>query len=271
MTAEVTDYRDILKARFAEKRRRNAGYSLRAFARDLGLSPSRLSEIFSYKNNLSLRSAVKISKRLGLSKAESEMFCTLVESHGGKKAAIRNRLSARLRTLMSAQGNLLSLDAFNVVSDWYHFAILELTTLPYFRSDTMWIAKKLKISHEEASLAVERLLRIGLLNRDGDRFVACEECASLPEDVQSDAVKKSQSQVLKMAQDALYEQNVGERCYFSVVFPFDVSQLDFAKEKLTKLQLEFRAALRARTGAKNEIYCFSQQFFRIGEPGHVED
>ena len=46
-------YRDVLRAKLAQRCERNASYSLRAFARDLTLSPSYLSEVLNGKSFLS--------------------------------------------------------------------------------------------------------------------------------------------------------------------------------------------------------------------------
>ena len=50
------DYRDILSDQFNVRRKVNARYSLRAFARDMSISPSRLSEVISGKGDLSRES-----------------------------------------------------------------------------------------------------------------------------------------------------------------------------------------------------------------------
>ncbi len=57
----------------------------------------------------------------------------------------------------------LSLDEFQVISEWYHSAILELTKIRGFRTDTRWIAKQLDLSPEHVNIAIQRLLRLGFL------------------------------------------------------------------------------------------------------------
>ena len=59
-------YQDILKAELEKRQRANARYSLRAFARDLGVSPSNLSEILQRKAGLSRIKAQEIAKKLNL-------------------------------------------------------------------------------------------------------------------------------------------------------------------------------------------------------------
>ena len=54
----------------------------------------------------------------------------------------------------------MSIDKFSVISEWYHYAILELTYVSGFKADYKWIARKLSITVEEAKVAIERLIRL---------------------------------------------------------------------------------------------------------------
>lgn len=54
----------------------NPGYSLRAFARDLKISPQLLSNVINGKRGLSADLAVRVAKTLGLSEFEKTVFTT---------------------------------------------------------------------------------------------------------------------------------------------------------------------------------------------------
>lgn len=162
----INDYKTILKEELASRCRQNPRYSLRAFARDLKLAPSRLSEVLSGKQGLSRPAAERIAKALGYAPGDIERFCDLVESlHARSK---KNRDSARLR-LKKVGGDSteiqLQADTVKLIADWYHFAILELTNIDGFRSESKWIAKRLGISEFEAQLALDRLQRLNLITQ----------------------------------------------------------------------------------------------------------
>jgi uncharacterized protein (TIGR02147 family) len=59
------------------------------------------------------------------------------------------------------------LDTFQLLSVWYHFAILELIRVQGFKTDSRWIAKTLGIGVEEVNVALQRLLRLGILEMSG--------------------------------------------------------------------------------------------------------
>ncbi len=60
-----TDYIEKVKKEFERRKSKNKSYSLRAYARDLGISPSYLSKLFKYKVPAT-EGVIKRYKRLNL-------------------------------------------------------------------------------------------------------------------------------------------------------------------------------------------------------------
>ena len=155
-------YRRRLRDELHRRQMVNPRYSLRGFAKAMGLSAPFLSKVLSGQKNLSLTSAAEICETLGFSRLQATEFCRLVqvESTPSEKARGILRSENDLDTIGVAA---LELEAFSVVSDWYHYAILELSTCRGFKSDPAYIAKKLRISKAEAASALRRLATLGLL------------------------------------------------------------------------------------------------------------
>lgn len=65
---------ELLVANLQMRKLRNANYSLRAFARDLEISPAQLSLVLNSQQRLSAQNACKIALHLELSKAEFYRF-----------------------------------------------------------------------------------------------------------------------------------------------------------------------------------------------------
>ena len=70
--ASHNNYRDILREELATRCQANSRYSLRAFARDLGVSHSYISQVLSGKLRLSFRQALRFSEFLDLEEATRE-------------------------------------------------------------------------------------------------------------------------------------------------------------------------------------------------------
>ena len=74
---------------------------------------------------------------------------------------------------------------FKIISDWYHYAILELTELKEFESDINWISQRLGISKIEAHMGIKRLKNIGLMVEDEDgNLKTSDEFTASPNEVQ---------------------------------------------------------------------------------------
>lgn len=97
LAKEPKDFREIIRAEFTERNRVCASYSLRQFARDLGMSASLLSAVLSGKNSLSPRMARQVSERMQLDESRTEFFCDLVSAEGARSGLQRRAAEARLR------------------------------------------------------------------------------------------------------------------------------------------------------------------------------
>ena len=261
------DYKVILKEELAARCRQNPRYSLRAFARDLKIAPSRLSEILSGKQGLSRPAAERIAKALGYAPAEIERFCDLVESLHARSRKNRDNARVRLKSQVPSETHQLHLDTFRAISDWYHFGILELINLSDFKSDPKWIGKRLGISEFEVQLALDRLLRLNLITRKGDKLRLTYANPFTPDDIPSDSVKKFHAQILMKAKDAMLLQPVEEREYGAEFIAIDREQLAEAKKALRDFQHKFCKRFSEDAQVKDGLYCLSLQFFDLLERG----
>lgn len=272
MEATAIDYRQILQKELTQRCEQNPRYSLRAFARDLDLSPSRLSEILNKKQGLSRSAAQKIASILGFDDRESQYFCDLVSLKHAR--SIKEREDAKLRLLKvdfekeRDSRFQLQLDAFKIISDWYHLGILELMKCKDFRHDTRWIARRLGIPLIQIELAVDRLMRVGLLQKDGECYVATQMDGWVPGGVPSASIRKFHRQILEKAIQAMAVQPVQERMFSTHFLTVDRSDLPDAFAAIQDFQRRFCAQFQGEK-PRELLYCVSMQLFKIVEEGTV--
>ena len=258
-------FKNVLKEEFEERCKRNPSYSLRAFARDLAISPSRLSEIFSNKKGLSARNALKISKKLGFTKDEIEVFTALVDSEHGRGKAAKERARVKLNAIKNQPGyQLIQLDTFKVISDWYHYAILELTYVKDFKSDVEWIAKRLGISATAAELAIKRLKQLDLLEEMDHRLRATDQFSASPSGIPSDALKKHHEQIVDKAKAAVYGQSIDERDLSALTLAIDSRKIPEAKALIKKFRHDFNRIM-SEVPETDRVYCLAIQFFGLDQ------
>lgn len=139
-------YQNILEVLLEERRKRNPSYSLRAFARDLGVSGSRLSEILNGKQGLSLKYARKFSDILQFDEDESEYFCNLVVSSHSRRKLDRESAKRKIQEFKSAKTGK--------ISEWIYPAVQSLSKLSSYQATPEWVSERLGISLEEAKEAL---------------------------------------------------------------------------------------------------------------------
>ncbi len=203
---ESLDYRAILRAELGRRQQKNAAYSLRAFARDVSLSPAHLSAILAGKESLSLAAARRLAARLGYGPDGSGFLEILLRldkcTNGTERRRIKGEAVKFLKTRLDC--HQLQLDQFAAIADWHHLAILCAAELTAFNGSVQRIAKALGTTLATATDAVKRLARVGLANWDQhDKVKPLKSKTRTPSNVPSAAIRAFHKQVLARACDQL--------------------------------------------------------------------
>lgn len=159
----LNDFTEILRGELKSRTQRNPKYSLRAFARDLGISPARLSRILSARAVSSRAMTLKIGSKLGFKDEKLDWFIALVESRYGKNPTEK----AAAQALVDRYSEGILTKKLTVKNpfywSWYHFTIRRMTQLKDFRVNFDWIAKALGMRKAHVKKAVDELLMEGAL------------------------------------------------------------------------------------------------------------
>ena len=149
-----------IKREYVRRKNRNPAYSLRAFSYDLGVSPSRLSQVLSGKRKISRKMAIKVFDHIELNPTESSTYI--------KQLAEKSR--STVETQSEAQKFVIDQKSFELVSDPLHFTILSLVETDDFQSDPEWIAKRLNADVITVRSAIENLIDLKYLKQDGRKL-----------------------------------------------------------------------------------------------------
>jgi uncharacterized protein (TIGR02147 family) len=237
--------RELILEEFLARKEKNERYSLRAFARDLGVSPSLLSQTWTGKRNLSPATAKKIRTRLNLPPHRAALFETFVARFGDAAEPID--VSA------SEMPVFVTEDIFQAMRQWYHIAILSLTEMPEFRQEPKWIAAKLKITSIEAELALERLVRLGLLMRTDDGVTKSHPSFRV-EDVPSEAKRQFHKQMCAKQTAAVEALPASARHNTGVMIAASDEALEKARTALDRFCYQMRTELKAHGTPTRVMY-----------------
>ncbi len=256
---------EILLTELNSRKLRNDFYSLRAFARDLEISASRLSEVMKGSHGLSEKTATNIATKLKLNALEKKFWFDLVLSESSRNKKIKELATKRLVEVRKLNKmNSLKENQFRVLADWYHAAILEIVHLDNFQNNIPWISTKLGISEEQATLAVDRLKLLGLLEITTEgQWQVHPEAYDIFSEVPSIAIRKFHRQVLQNGIESLLNDPMENRAIQSMIVAIPKDRLPEFQQKMKTVLYNFWQDLS--DSPKNELYSLSIQLVPIGQ------
>lgn len=225
-----------LLAVFEEKRRRNHRFSLRAFARLLGLPSGRLSEILSHKRPLTLGHIEQISQALGISPQDVQHLNSLTL----KQREAREKGEAGLQL-----PHQLEEDVFNMIAEGIHYDILGLLRTVDFQSEISWMARRLGVDAFAIKLALSRLERLGLIAWDGQTWRRTHVATTTSHDLPSGALRRSHREILERAMSALEEVEIEFRDITSMCLVMDPRKMSEAKQLIRTFRRQFTELMEA--------------------------
>ncbi len=251
-TQQHYDYRSepaiiILLQKLEEAKQRNPQFSLRAFAKKLGLSSGQLSEILNGKRTFTPLIKKKIAERLMLSPQETLDFFGS-DLPGKMKSTPDNRLT-------------LSQDQFHLISEWWYFALLCLAKTKNFKNRPEWMSKRLGLSLNIVKEAWDRLFRLGYLEKKGQQIVQKQPNLKTTDNLLDLSIRKSHVEDLKIIENSLLEVPLELRDNTSCTFIIDKEDLPKAKEMIRIFQNQFLNQIGKETG--DEVYKLSVALYPL--------
>lgn len=267
---EYPNTREFLLATFKQKQKHNPRFSLRAWSKQMGFgNPMLLSRVLNNKTKVQPDVARKLSQALSLSSDESKYFellslYELTETPSEKELYQELIQSLRPEFHFTA----LEIDRFRAISDWYYLPILEMTFLKNFESKPEWIAKKLGhgLTPETVKLAIDRLIRLGLIERKSDGTLKKIPKGRLwaGDRGMQQAVRQYHAQMMDRAKQAMSTQKTEERFLSSSTVTIKKSDLEKIQKIIQKCQREI-GRCSAQDGDGEEVYHVNIQCFRASE------
>lgn len=239
--------RNMLLQDYGESRAKNARFSMRAYSRRIGVTQSAISEILNGQRKITRKMAAKILDGMDMAPTSVAQILAGFSSPTIEAASFKN----------------LSIDAYNAISEWYHFAILSLAETEGFKCDSQWIASRLGISKKQVDAAVERLARLEMIDLDqvtknwkptGAQF-------AIDPGFSTAALKKAQRENLELAQKELDTGDFERRNFTAITFCFDPDRMDEAKALIKEFRQRFCQLMEK--DRKKEVYKMNIQLYPL--------
>jgi len=246
---------EALREQFADLRSRNPAFSLRAYARRLGLNSGVLSAVMRGDRQVSSAWAQKIVPRMKLPAGQEKAIYQGLRAHellkGGRRAA---ELPQVLR---------LKSDEFRLIAESLHFALLALFDLDNFKSDSKWMAQQLGVSPQSIRQALGRLQRLGLVAQDKrtKRWKTTGARLRTSDGVSDLAIRHFHVESLELAKKAIYEQDTSERDLLCTTVAINRDKLPLARQMIREFVTRLEAALTE--APRENVYRMAIQLFPL--------
>lgn len=244
--SNLEQIRVAIQREFIDRARKNPAYSLRAFAKYLEIDQSFLSKLLKGQRPITRELAAAIAPKLGLKINQvADIFVNGTTSLTGFLA--------------------LSEDEFELLAEWHHFAIIELSKTDEFEADPHKIGKRLGIHVEEARDAIERLVRLGFIKVGEGTFKVLSPSTTWSNNQKTSiARKKFQRTLLEKSLEAIDHVPFEFRENGSLTVAINKSRMPEFKEKLKEVRKELSNYFQADDERNlDEVYQLTISFFPV--------
>ncbi len=247
----------LLATEFRRRIAKNPRYSLRAFARQLGLHPSALSRVLSGKQDLSIAASHTVIDALGVSDETRRLFLISVS-----RERVERQLAHHGESAVKPAATEVSPEIFNGVADVTCMSVLEACALDDADVGEAWFADRLGLSVNAVRAALRRLEAAGFVEPVGKRWVKAAARFSTQERALDLMVLQChQREIGEKAVAALTEVPYELRCITSMMTAMDPAKVPRAKQMIGEFleQLGDFLASERRTA----LYQVNVQFFPV--------
>ncbi|MBX7149578.1 TIGR02147 family protein [bacterium] len=262
------DYRLYLKAMREHLKSTTAHFSDRYFAALAGLgSSSYFRMVLEGKRNLKSITATKFAQGLKLNKKETRYFELMVLFNQAKTEALRDQYFAEMMALapkIRAQG--IQNDQLEYVKNSLYVIIREMSILPHFKDDPVWIAENLykNVKSAQVAEALALLERLGLVTRDQDgRLRHTHKALESPPDTTASEYISYHRQALTDAKEAITYAPYMLWDASSKTIVVSKNKIPQVMKRLREFQDELDILLQEDPATCDEVFQINMQLFPV--------
>ena len=249
---------ELLRFELSRRTRRNPQYSLRSFARSLGVSHTLLSLVLNGHRPPSSAFVEKLVEGLNLPAEKAD----LIRPPKARLAAER----APQKQAQKQEQAQISLDQFALISDWQHYAILSLLEVSDTEFEPTFIAQRLGISPLLAKVSMQRLVSLGIVAEGPDgRWRQTSKPIVVENSKSTECSRKFQRQLIAKAVDSLVNDPIELRDFSSTTFAMDPKNIPYALKRIREFRRQLTSELET-TGKAEEVYNLTVQIFPTSRP-----
>jgi uncharacterized protein (TIGR02147 family) len=262
---DYLDYRKYLKDVISKRIEANPSYSVRAFAKNIGLSATLVNRILNGHRNISKATLPFFLSGLHLSEKEGEYFELLVSFNQAKIAQYKRIGFDQIMHFRRLNLKRLQPIEYEFYHEWYHSVIREiLSMMPESQVSSAQIAKRLipEISAREARKSIRLLQKIGLIKKSNGKFIQTDAFISTGLKWESSIINAFQLKMAELGVEAIERFPKNQRDISTLTVSLSAESLERIKALIKSVRDNILE--EAKTGG-DRVYQINFQVFPVSK------
>ncbi len=262
-------FSDYFSAYMREKRSIGSPISFRYLTKALGLtSTSSLAMIAVGRRYPTPELLEKLSQKIGWT-VEEKRYAELMIAHEKTKSKDDQQIFwEQMNRMRPAHNEEIDLDRLAIIMHWEYLLLICLAGEKggLERSpEELSRALRFRVSAKEIEEKIRHLESHGFINRDENSKVQrTNKVISTTHEVSSSLIKTLHQQMLKIASEEIYQQDVKDRYFSSMFLTASPKKIDRAKQLLNDFRSEFDKMMTEEDADEpTEVYQLGLQFFKM--------
>lgn len=264
---EYIDVSKFLEDALEDKKARNASFSIRSWAHQLGMkSHGPLYAMMKKKRNIPKKFVPILIKNLKLNGKEAKFFELLVDLSRSKSVEEKDFYLEKLQALSPKELREVSdIEAYKYITEPLHIIIAEMTELSEFKNSVGWIKQRLRpnVNMKDIESIIERLINLGILKKEGKNLKKQVQHIYTAKEVMSKAVQEYHKRMGALAIEEVSKQDITEREFNAISFNIDPKDLPKIKEQIREFSDQLVQNYESKSKKGKETYHLNVQFFSL--------
>ncbi|WP_407443132.1 TIGR02147 family protein [Fibrobacter sp.] len=238
---DYTDYRDIIRDFYLEKKQNNSKYSYSVLGMAIGLDASHVFCIVEKKRNLPVRCVPAVKKVLGLTGRASQYFDLLLAASRTKSEKTRTEILEKAILLRDIKRHYLEAKEQKYLSDWWTPVIRALIEVNQGRVNAKEIADTLEppIGEDKVQESIDLLKDLGFIQPLGnDRVRLSDAHITITGEERAQAIRQFQANVMQIGARSLNTIDPADRDISTLTMAVDQKGFEDIKSMIQEFRKE---------------------------------
>ena len=238
-----------LNETYEVRKKKNARYSLRSFARDLNISSGRLVSIMQKKE---LPGEVTLGK----------IFSNLSTAEDKKDKILKDLKRARFKPKDHSFEKVLDSSQVQQMGHWETWAIYTLMQRQDFDGTAEWLAQKTELNTDFVTERLQVLVHIGLVRLEDKKYSLKVGNVSSGSGIPSKVMREVHKQFIRRGIESIEDVDIQFRDISGITFCMEPEKMDEARTLIKEFRSKMAGLIRSET-PKSELYQLSVQFYPL--------